>query len=348
MKIMNLRSDSLAQIVSYSNIYAGSQPLVFDTIGIVVGSLIERMGGYGRLLSIYTGQDPPHKELLSRFNFSKSELDVLKNVSSYEIFGEGADRRAEKKRKLAIATATATATAASGDSDAADGIEVAADAVEEYRDVMEEEKQQLISQGWPTPLQEHTAEHLSNKSQKEKEDFLLKRSSRFVRKMCRPSLEDTITWLEAKSDSLIIVTNFDPLSTLMKLFPYLAPSCPVTLFCEHLEPLAKCFNYLKNDHKAIKLQLSETWMREYQMIENCTHPNMVMSATCGYILTGVKTSVQQVEVEKKGKHIGQGVAVLKHGNRATFSKKQKGEGGVGAGGGEGKVEGGRKRTMSDE
>jgi len=55
-----------------------------------------------------------------------------------------------------------------------------------------------------------------------------------------------------------------------------------------------------------------------------------------------------VEVEKKGKHIGQGVTVLKYGNRATFSKKQKGAGGVGAGGGEGKVEGGRKRTMSED
>ena len=83
---MSLRPDSLAQIISYANVYAGAQVLTFDTISVVTASLVERMGGYGRILSVHSSQDPPHKEVLSKFNFDYKTLDVLKFVSAFEIF----------------------------------------------------------------------------------------------------------------------------------------------------------------------------------------------------------------------------------------------------------------------
>lgn len=36
------------------------------------------------------------------------------------------------------------------------------------------------------------------------------------------------------------------------------------------------------------LELGETWMREYQVLPQRTHPTMRMNAASGYILSGIK------------------------------------------------------------
>lgn len=62
---------------------------------------------------------------------------------------------------------------------------------------------------------------------------------------------------------------------------------------------------------AIQLQLTETWNREIKVAKNVTHPQMTMSATGGYILTGVKVNQVEVVVEKKGKYVGKGIGAIK-------------------------------------
>merc|ERR1712183_277052 len=39
---------------------------------------------------------------------------------------------------------------------------------------------------------------------------------------------------------------------------------------------------------AINLRLSDTWMREYQVLPGRTHPSMNMTQSGGFILTGIK------------------------------------------------------------
>jgi len=39
---------------------------------------------------------------------------------------------------------------------------------------------------------------------------------------------------------------------------------------------------------AINLRLTDTWFREYQVLEGRTHPNMAMTQSGGYILMGTK------------------------------------------------------------
>ena len=39
---------------------------------------------------------------------------------------------------------------------------------------------------------------------------------------------------------------------------------------------------------AINLRLTDTWFREYQVLEGRTHPNMTMSQNGGYLLMGTK------------------------------------------------------------
>mmetsp|Transcript_11353 Transcript_11353/g.17029 ORF Transcript_11353/g.17029 Transcript_11353/m.17029 type:complete len:532 (-) Transcript_11353:218-1813(-) len=254
-RIMSLRQDSLAQILSYANVHAGSQVLVFDTcLGLVCGALAQRMGGYGKILSLYTGQQPhAFFDMLGRFNLSYGEMSSILWVHSGEVFGSNVK---------------------------CGEIDVDEEDVEKAeRDCFE----------WPCPLQSHTAKYLGKmKTDEKREEFLYKRSARFARKLARHTTMETRTWLHSQSDSLIIVSKYDPLPTLRKLLPFLASSCPFVVFGEHMEPLAECLHALKRENLAINLRLSDTWMREYQMLAGRSHPDMTMSQSGGFILTGMK------------------------------------------------------------
>jgi hypothetical protein len=87
---------------------------------------------------------------------------------------------------------------------------------------------------------------------------------------------------------IIIAVRYDPTETLLNLLPYLAPSSPFVVYCEYIEPLTECFLELQKRKLAINLRLSDTWMREYQVLEGRTHPSMNMTQSGGFILTGTK------------------------------------------------------------
>ena len=78
------------------------------------------------------------------------------------------------------------------------------------------------------------------------------------------------------------------MATLMNLLPFLAPSSPFVVYCEYIEPLTECFMNLQKKKLAINLHLSDTWMREYQVLPGRTHPSMSMTQSGGFILTGTK------------------------------------------------------------
>lgn len=66
------------------------------------------------------------------------------------------------------------------------------------------------------------------------------------------------------------------------------PSGPVVIYSEYMEPLVQCYNYLLNSGLAVRLSLSDTWAREFQTLPGRMHPEMFMSTSGGYILSGVK------------------------------------------------------------
>jgi len=266
-KIMNLREDTLGQMLSFSNVCAGSQVLVFDTVmGIVTGSLAQRMGGYGKILSLYTGQQPSCIDILERFNLTFSENHSIKWLHCEDIFintnGEYPDEN---------------------DMEAVD------------RDALK----------WPCPLQGHTREYLEGlKDEKELKAFLTKRCNRFARKLTRTSpLEARSMLLARPCDSILIATKNDPTETLLGMLPHLAPSCPFVVFCEYMEPLAHCLLELQKNNLAINLRLTDTWMREYQVLPGRTHPNMYMSQNGGFLLVGIKldpvTGVNEMNEDKR-------------------------------------------------
>lgn len=251
-KIMNLREDTLGQILSYANVSAGCQVLLYETcMGILTGTLAQRMGGYGKILSVYTGQQPAWIDQLERFNLNYPEQHSIKWVHGEDVFGPEKDK-----------------PTADEDPEAID------------RDSMR----------WPCPLQDHTRSYLDSVTDThEVKELLSKRCDRFARKLTRTSPGEAKAMLNKRlSDCVIIAAKSDPTETLLGMMTFLGTSCPFVVFCEFMEPLSECFMELQKQNLAINLRLSDTWFREYQVLPGRTHPNMTMSQNGGFILTGIK------------------------------------------------------------
>uniref|UniRef100_A0A8C4I9E6 tRNA (adenine(58)-N(1))-methyltransferase non-catalytic subunit TRM6 n=1 Tax=Dicentrarchus labrax TaxID=13489 RepID=A0A8C4I9E6_DICLA len=76
-KIRHLRYDTLAQMLTLANIHAGSKVLVFDTCaGLVLGAVMERMGGYGSVIQMYPRGEPVRAGVES-FGFPAHFRDTL-------------------------------------------------------------------------------------------------------------------------------------------------------------------------------------------------------------------------------------------------------------------------------
>jgi tRNA (adenine-N(1)-)-methyltransferase non-catalytic subunit len=262
--VLNLREDSLAQMLSYANIYAGCQTLVMEScMGIITAAVAQRMGGYGKVVSVYTVQQPSWSDMIKKFNLSFAENHSVKWIHSGDVFGEESDG-----------------------GKVSDGAFEKDGAEKEEIDLELRERRQLQ---WPCPLQDHTKNHLTKMTSSfEQADFLSKRCSRFARKLTRHTTGEVKKWLNQQSDSLIIACKYDPTETLIQLLPYLAASCPFVVFGEHMEPLIECFRELQKQDLAINLRLTDTWLREYQVLPGRSHPNMTMSQSGGYLLSGIK------------------------------------------------------------
>lgn len=253
-KLMNMREDTLGQILSYSNVSAGCQVLVMESCqGVVTGAIAQRMGGYGKIFSVYSGQQPSFVEMIGRFNLSFAEQHSIKWLHAGDIFSD----------------------------DAVTGKDL---------DEQDPEKVERDALVWPCSLQSHTRSYLENMgSQRERRDFLAKRCARFARKLTRQTgMEAKDMFLTRQCDSIVLAAKYDPTSTLLDLLPYLAPSSPFVVYSEYMEPLVECFRELQKQSLAINIRLMDTWMREYQVLPGRTHPAMNMSQCGGFLLTGIK------------------------------------------------------------
>ncbi|KAJ6392281.1 hypothetical protein OIU77_026102 [Salix suchowensis] len=105
----------------------------------------------------------------------------------------------------------------------------------------------------------------------------------------KASEEAIKSWKENGFSSLIIAApDADAWSLAKDLLPLLSYSAPFAIYHQYLQPLATCMHNLQQGKMAIGLQISEPWLREYQVLPSRTHPLMQMSAFGGYILSGTK------------------------------------------------------------
>jgi len=345
-KISNLREDTLGQILSNANICAGERVLVMDTAvqGIITASCTRRMGGYGSVISLYAGQQPGYLDsVVNKMNFTISEKQSLKWVALGEVFGD----YDEKERQMKSMRDETTGKLNDVERRDRDQIAWPAPLQDHTRDYMlnelKEEKRMIeflskrssrftrkLTRNSMLEMRElvdgcRDAEETFDASTKEKDDMKDDEKDEEKMETTLDESNDNSNSVQ-QCDSLIIATKYDPTATILRLLPYLAPSCPFVIYHEFLEPLLDTFHTLQNYYQpedsnetgeknanaattksttnnntkekktpmmqrrniAVNLRLTDTWFREYQVLEGRTHPNMVMSQNGGYILMGTK------------------------------------------------------------
>jgi tRNA (adenine-N(1)-)-methyltransferase non-catalytic subunit len=65
--------------------------------------------------------------------------------------------------------------------------------------------------------------------------------------------------------SLVIAVKAVPAPFLFALLPFVKASSPFVVFSPFMQQLVDCYMDLQRADEAINMQLSETWMRQYQV-----------------------------------------------------------------------------------
>ena len=101
---------------------------------------------------------------------------------------------------------------------------------------------------------------------------------------------ETVGVQQGRFTSCVITsTNYSAKSSLLAVFPLLAPSATFAIASPLLQPLVDCMNLIRVKGYAVSTEIHEAWMRDIQVLPKRTHPAMNMNHGGGYILTGTVT-----------------------------------------------------------
>ncbi|XP_054474555.1 tRNA (adenine(58)-N(1))-methyltransferase non-catalytic subunit TRM6 [Anoplopoma fimbria] len=273
-KICHLRYDILAQMLTLANIHAGSKVLVFETCaGLVLGSVMERMGGYGSVIQMFPGGGPVRAGVES-FGFPAHFHDTLHEFPICHVNALLAGT---------LDTASKDPSADNTQSDMA----------------VKEEPNQIKTEQTDSPdeLKMETnsgadESHDPEKAEREKRIEAKAQERKVKQEEKRKKLASAAALLEGRNaDGLVIASRFHPCPVLMGLLKFLSPSRPFVVYSQYKEPLIECYTKLKDHGGTVNLRLTDTWLRHYQVLPNRTHPVLLMSGGGGFLLSGTTVAM---------------------------------------------------------
>ncbi|KAK9946948.1 hypothetical protein M0R45_012385 [Rubus argutus] len=259
VRIGFLRMDTLCLLLSMANVSANSDVLVVDMVGgLLTGAVAERLGGTGIVCNTYAGGSPYPMDIARIFNFGN---EICKRIV-----------RSPLTDLFSVQTGMPKPASHNGDSCS-----------------MECESNDQISSDVGT-------EEVSPTSEKVISDLIPESTNSQEVKICKSaklgekaSQEIISLWKENGFSSLIIAApELDTWSLVKEMLPLLSNSAPFAIYHQYLQPLATCMHNLQVGKMAVGLQISEPWLREYQVLPSRTHPCMQMNGFGGYILSGTK------------------------------------------------------------
>ncbi|XP_057794809.1 uncharacterized protein LOC131011072 [Salvia miltiorrhiza] len=260
-KIGFLRVDTLSLLLSLANVTAHSDVLVFDMLeGIVTGSVAERMGGTGYVCNPYCGTTPSPISIVRMFNFSDETCKRILHASLTELQPSNSKN--------------STST----------------DQLVDDCNIGEQENKDTLSSSSAKDLV-NMEESTVNMDTADNNVAASPKSGKSVKAGEKAPPEAIKSWKENGFSSLIIAApNLDAWDIAKDLVPLLSYSAPFVIYHQYLQPLATCMHNLQSNKMAINLQISEPWLREYQVLPSRTHPHMQMSSSGGYLLSGTRIS----------------------------------------------------------
>lgn len=264
-KLGGLRQDLLARIITSANLQNGSKCLIYDhSMGIITCAVMTRCMPDGKCIQLVPDNESicSSRRALDMLNLKSDFKDKIYGISVFDLFkiARGTDNfsyendilKAKGEEQIERLSLLDTCIARDVSSSEASTSRTS-----------ETDKTELISN-----LQKKHA----------------KREARHEERLKAAAI------IKAKTvDSLILIGQQDhPLYLLKLTYEYLSPSRQFVIFCDCLSALQDCYTYLKTNHLAISLSLSTSWLRKYQVLKDRTRPEMSISGSVGYLLTGTK------------------------------------------------------------
>ncbi|ORX52833.1 Gcd10p-domain-containing protein [Hesseltinella vesiculosa] len=93
---------------------------------------------------------------------------------------------------------------------------------------------------------------------------------------------------EGNFDGLLVSSPYTTESIIQKFAPYLSGSRPIVAYSYAKESLLSAADYMRQSADFIESNVTESFLRRYQVLPGRTHPEMTMSASGGYLLSGIK------------------------------------------------------------
>ncbi|KAG2189980.1 hypothetical protein INT46_003283 [Mucor plumbeus] len=103
-----------------------------------------------------------------------------------------------------------------------------------------------------------------------------------TRVKCRKTLH------EGNFDGLIISSSFQPETVIKELLKYVNGSRPIVVYSFNKEVLLQTAYWMRRSSDFLNAELTESSMREYQVLPGRMHPNMNMSCGGGYLLSTLR------------------------------------------------------------
>ncbi|KAI8971896.1 Gcd10p family-domain-containing protein [Mycotypha africana] len=94
--------------------------------------------------------------------------------------------------------------------------------------------------------------------------------------------------LEGNFDGLIISSVFSPESVLKILTKYVSGSRPIVIYSLNKEVLLTAAYWMRRSFDYLNAEVTESFLREYQVLPGRTHPHMNMSSGGGYLLSALR------------------------------------------------------------
>ena len=224
--------------------------------GLLVAAALERVGSAegGKVIHVYqTGN--PQTQSLNAMNFDKATMDNMLTLNMYHL------RSMEQGQDISVMHC---------DVKKSDG------AAAEIEEKPSEEKDEKMTE--------------AKSDEKEDKDGDEPKPAKVpFRQRLREESMASYELLKGKEtmDGLLIASKQHPTALLLSLLPYVKPSRPFVAFSPYKEPLMDAYLKLKETGKAIMVTLSESWLRNHQVLPSRTHPEVTMSGGGGYVLSGI-------------------------------------------------------------
>lgn len=286
-KILGLRADTLSQLNTAVNLHSHGTYILYESgcQGLAAATMLNGLSEEGRLVLVHPGNYPQKSALLA-LNLTEEQENSLISVNIYNLLrklkseGTGATEVVKDLRNQDTETDEPRASL--------EETTVNNNGIKEPTHIPSREnlnESSNIEMNFDEVLTNSDQVYNSSGKRKHSEsgndEGSAKKKSRWEVETDRAAQA-----LISPVDGLVIVCREHPQSILNALLPYVAPSRNFVIYSQVREPLQDLLVELAQQSNLINLRLTDTWLRNYQIESNRTHPLVNMTGSGGYLLTG--------------------------------------------------------------